>query len=43
MASLMFFGIAWSEPDALKYIREQSEKYSDPQVVEIFLKEFGSE
>ena len=34
---------AWSKPDALKYIREQSGKNFDPQVVEIFLKEFGSE
>ena len=34
---------AWSKPDALKYIREQSGKYFDPQVVNIFLKEFGSE
>ncbi len=34
---------AWSKPDALNYIREQSGKYFDPQVVEIFLKEFGSE
>ncbi len=34
---------AWSKPDALKYIREQSGKNFDPQVVEIFLKEFGRE
>ena len=34
---------AWSKPDTLKYIREQSGKYFDPQVVDIFLKEFGSE
>jgi PAS domain S-box-containing protein len=34
---------AWSKPDALKYIREQSGKNFDPQVVEIFLKEFGHE
>ncbi len=34
---------AWSQPDALKYIREQSGKYFDPQVVEIFLNEFGHE
>jgi HD-GYP domain-containing protein (c-di-GMP phosphodiesterase class II) len=34
---------AWSKPDALKYIREQSGKHFDPQVVDIFLKEFGHE
>ncbi len=34
---------AWSKPDTLKYIREQSGKYFDPQVVDIFLKEFGYE
>ena len=34
---------AWSKPDALKYIREQSGKFFDPQVVDIFLKEFGGE
>src|SRR5271157_2538541 len=34
---------AWSKPDAMKYIREQSGKHFDPLVVEIFLKEFGDE
>ena len=34
---------AWSKPDTLKYIREQSGKHFDPQVVDIFLKEFGHE
>ncbi len=34
---------AWRKPDALKYIREQSGKHFDPQVVDIFLKEFGNE
>jgi len=34
---------AWSKPDALKYIREQSGKHFDPQIVDIFLKEFGHE
>ena len=29
---------AWSEEEALAYIREQSAKYFDPQVVKIFLK-----
>jgi len=33
----------WSRPDALQYIREQSGKYFDPQVVDVFLKEFGNE
>jgi HD-GYP domain-containing protein (c-di-GMP phosphodiesterase class II) len=34
---------AWSKPDALKYMHEQSGKHFDPQVVDIFLKEFGHE
>ncbi|HUI89374.1 MAG TPA: GAF domain-containing protein [Anaerolineales bacterium] len=34
---------AWSKPDALQYIREQSGKHFDPKVVEVFLKEYGSE
>ena len=34
---------AWSKPDALKYIHEQSGKHFDPQVVDIFLKEFEHE
>ena len=34
---------AWSEPDALQYIREQSGKHFDPQVVDVFLKEFENE
>ncbi|MFZ1040882.1 MAG: PAS domain S-box protein [Anaerolineales bacterium] len=34
---------AWSKPDALKYIREQSGKQFDPEVANIFLKEFGRE
>ena len=34
---------AWSKPDTLKYIREQSGKHFDPQVVDIFLKEFEHE
>ena len=31
----------WPRKKALKYIREQSGKYFDPQMVEIFLKEMG--
>ena len=34
---------AWSKPDAMKYIREQSGKHFDPRVVDVFLKEFGNE
>ena len=34
---------AWSKPDTLKYMHEQSGKHFDPQVVDIFLKEFGHE
>ena len=34
---------AWSKPDALKHIREQSGKHFDPQLVDVFLKEFGHE
>ena len=34
---------AWSKQETLKYIREQSGKHFDPQVVDIFLKEFGHE
>jgi len=34
---------AWSPPDALKYIREQSGKHFDPEIVDIFLKEFEPE
>jgi len=33
---------AWSKPDALKYIREQSGRHFDPRAVEIFLEEFGN-
>ena len=33
---------AWSRPDALKYIREQSGKHFDPKIVDVFLKEFGN-
>ena len=33
---------AWSKPDALQYIREQSGKHFDPQVADIFLREFGN-
>jgi PAS domain S-box-containing protein/putative nucleotidyltransferase with HDIG domain len=33
---------AWSKEEALKYIREQSGKHFDPQVVEVFLREFGN-
>ncbi len=33
---------AWSKEDALQYIREQSGKHFDPQVVEVFLREFGN-
>jgi HD-GYP domain-containing protein (c-di-GMP phosphodiesterase class II) len=31
----------WPRDKALKYIREQSGKYFDPQLVEIFLQEMG--
>ncbi len=31
----------WPKEKALEYIREQSGKYFDPQLVEIFLKEIG--
>jgi PAS domain S-box-containing protein len=31
---------AWSKPDAMQYIREQSGKHFDPQVADIFLREF---
>lgn len=31
----------WPRDEALKYIREQSGKYFDPQLVEIFLQEMG--
>ena len=34
---------AWSKPDTLQYIREQSGKHFDPQVVDVFLKEFVNE
>ena len=34
---------AWSKPDALQYIREQSGKHFEPKVVEAFLKVYGSE
>ena len=34
---------AWSKQETLKYIREQSGKHFDPQVVDIFLKEFEHE
>ena len=30
---------AWSAEDALAYIREQSGKHFDPQIVEVFLKQ----
>jgi HD-GYP domain-containing protein (c-di-GMP phosphodiesterase class II) len=33
----------WSKPDTLKYIREQSGKHFDPQIMDVFLKEFGDE
>ena len=33
------YRLAWSEEDALAYIREQSGKHFDPSVVEIFLKQ----
>ena len=33
---------AWSKPDAMQYIREQSGKHFDPQVTDIFLREFGN-
>ena len=33
---------AWSKEDALRYIREQSGKHFDPQVVDVFLREFGN-
>jgi putative two-component system response regulator len=29
---------AWSEEEALKYIREQSDKHFDPQAVDLFFK-----
>ncbi|HAV78530.1 MAG TPA: two-component system response regulator [Anaerolineae bacterium] len=32
---------AWSKEDALTYIRDQSGKHFDPQIVEIFLKELN--
>jgi HD-GYP domain-containing protein (c-di-GMP phosphodiesterase class II) len=32
---------AWSEAEALEYIREQSGKHFDPQVVELFFKVIG--
>lgn len=32
---------SWPREEALKYIREQSGKYFDPQLVEIFLQEMG--
>jgi response regulator RpfG family c-di-GMP phosphodiesterase len=32
---------SWPRDEALKYIREQSGKYFDPQLVEIFLQEMG--
>ena len=34
---------AWTKPDALQYIREQSGKHFDPKVADIFLKEFVNE
>jgi response regulator RpfG family c-di-GMP phosphodiesterase len=34
---------AWSKPDALKYIHEQSGQHFEPKVVEVFMKEFGNE
>ena len=33
---------AWTEQDALNYIREQSGKYFDPNVVQIFLEKFST-
>ena len=33
----------WTKQKALKYIREQSGKHFDPQVVDMFLEIFGSE
>jgi putative nucleotidyltransferase with HDIG domain len=32
---------SWSREEALKYVREQSGKYFDPHLVEIFLQEMG--
>jgi putative nucleotidyltransferase with HDIG domain len=32
---------SWPREEALKYIREQSGKYFDPQLVEVFLQEMG--
>jgi len=32
---------AWSKKDAFKYIRQQSGKHFDPQIVEIFLKKYA--
>jgi HD-GYP domain-containing protein (c-di-GMP phosphodiesterase class II) len=34
---------AWSKPDTLQYIREQSGKHFDPKVADVFLKEFVNE
>ncbi len=33
---------AWSKEEALLYVREQSGKHFDPQVAEVFLREFGN-
>jgi putative two-component system response regulator len=32
---------AWAKEEALEYIREQSSKYFDPQVVELFLNQIS--
>ena len=34
---------AWSKPETLQYLREQSGIYFDPEVVDAFLKEFANE
>jgi PAS domain S-box-containing protein len=34
---------AWSEEEAIEYIREQAGKHFDPQVVEVFLRVIGNE
>jgi HD-GYP domain-containing protein (c-di-GMP phosphodiesterase class II) len=34
---------AWSKPDTLKYIRQQSGTHFDPKVVDVFLKEFENQ
>ena len=34
---------AWSIPDTLQYIRDQSGKHFDPQVADVFMKVFGTQ